>query len=1277
MAVVRRGLFAFVVGALILHAPVAWAGPPTCNTDTDCGAGTYCDLTPGASPYAGYCRDQLGSGIPIPSDHGECSSVCTAGPGCTAAGDPARPCSAGACDAYLNVCGIGSGQGCPSDPNRCSHGLCNNISHTCAQSNGNEYCEDNTWCAANNCDPDNHSCGLSAGVGPCNGDPTVICQNTSLVCNTVTNTCAYPNEHRQWPEATDNSCNHDSQCEINLCDPDNYFCGYGSGYGQCSDANASTVCAFGVCGPLSRKCMNQLPNGCARDIDCTRFAGQNFCWWGQNPGGGRTFTLTTTLGMPQGSGFYCTQALENGVPIPADGMPWDAVSARNGTCTAQNANPACKSGMCNPIYHTCAGPVASSCMAANQCVDNVCGNNQKCGLAPGEGPCVANSNDVLCQSGVCGPNALCGLLNGAPCHADSLCQSGVCGADGACGYPNGQGPCTPDDGAQICRSMLCGGSGHCAGSLTACATSSDCLRGFYCDTSQQLCVPQLGAGEPIPEDPPYRATCSGTTARDVCLLGACNPQTHTCAKQNGLPCTDDKQCVANTCGTNGLCGRDVGQSCQLAAASSCQSQVCGALGFCIPRDSCRVDADCPANQWCNETGVCQARLPNGTAMMALEVGSSTQCTAQTAAARCISGLCNSASSQCAASNATACTSASTCASNVCHLDGLCGLPANTTCPADNVCRSGKCAGGVCTTPEAVASGHGLFSCAATHGPPDGSADGLAAVQTLLLGSAALALRRRRGLGALLLVASLSLPAASVAADTQPGFGLDVLTVGETGTRWIAADSLHRGASSADPSSASGLRSLVFRLDADYAHDPLVVRLGNNFLTHVVSKQAGLVMGGSYFVLPELRLNLSVPLQVYATGESGTDNDHLLEPPFHRAAIGDVRLGATFMRATPLGEALRLGLTARLRTPSGVQNSYTGHGTTTVSVLATAAGDYQWLAYALSIGTQARSRAAFANVVLGTQLLAVGAVGWQNADRSLLVGLEVPLSTVVVSNAFTAPQSNVDPLLGVHWWPLQQLGFHAAAGLGLTTGLGEPQWRAHLAAQWAPLASPRPPAAPILPPPAAAPAAPIAPAPSTETPGPTPPAPTDEDHDGVPDDADACPHGEPGDPNIAGCTELDSDGDGLADRVDSCPQQPGPAANHGCAQAQQVSIQSGKLVLDGKIEFETGRDALTEKSKPLLDDLVAVLVAHPEVSKVQIEGHTDSTGRPDKNIDLSQRRAEAVMKYAVDHGIGPARLVAKGFGGAQPIDSNASPLGRAANRRVQFIIVATTTIEAAP
>src|SRR5262249_42118360 len=103
-------------------------------------------------------------------------------------------------------------------------------------------------------------------------------------------------------------------------------------------------------------------------------------------------------------------------------------------------------------------------------------------------------------------------------------------------------------------------------------------------------------------------------------------------------------------------------------------------------------------------------------------------------------------------------------------------------------------------------------------------------------------------------------------------------------------------------------------------------------------------------------------------------------------------------------------------------------------------------------------------------------------------------------------------------------------------------------------------------------------------------------------------------------------------------------------------------------FETDSAVLLDRSKALLDDVAKVLTDHPEITKVQIEGHTDSKASHRHNQKLSLERVASVKTYLVGKGIDASRLTTKGFGETKPIASNKTEEGRAKNRRVDFRIM---------
>jgi outer membrane protein OmpA-like peptidoglycan-associated protein len=101
-----------------------------------------------------------------------------------------------------------------------------------------------------------------------------------------------------------------------------------------------------------------------------------------------------------------------------------------------------------------------------------------------------------------------------------------------------------------------------------------------------------------------------------------------------------------------------------------------------------------------------------------------------------------------------------------------------------------------------------------------------------------------------------------------------------------------------------------------------------------------------------------------------------------------------------------------------------------------------------------------------------------------------------------------------------------------------------------------------------------------------------------------------------------------------------------------------------VTFLTGSAVLSKQAAVELDKLYAILNERPNVA-INIEGHTDNTGRPETNKTLSQKRADAVKAYLVKKGIAEDRMTATGFGPEKPVADNKTAAGRAENRRVEF------------
>jgi outer membrane protein OmpA-like peptidoglycan-associated protein len=151
---------------------------------------------------------------------------------------------------------------------------------------------------------------------------------------------------------------------------------------------------------------------------------------------------------------------------------------------------------------------------------------------------------------------------------------------------------------------------------------------------------------------------------------------------------------------------------------------------------------------------------------------------------------------------------------------------------------------------------------------------------------------------------------------------------------------------------------------------------------------------------------------------------------------------------------------------------------------------------------------------------------------------------------------------------------------------------------------------------------------------------------------------------------DTDGDGVPDRADNCPTEKGPASNSGCPEAkkQKVVVRDGKIDILEKVQFAVGKAVILKSSFPLLDQVAGVLKSHPEIAKLEVQGHTDNVGPAPKNLKLSGERAAAVVTYLAQKGVDKGTLIAKGYGEEKPIADNKTKKGQEENRRVEFKVL---------
>lgn len=180
-------------------------------------------------------------------------------------------------------------------------------------------------------------------------------------------------------------------------------------------------------------------------------------------------------------------------------------------------------------------------------------------------------------------------------------------------------------------------------------------------------------------------------------------------------------------------------------------------------------------------------------------------------------------------------------------------------------------------------------------------------------------------------------------------------------------------------------------------------------------------------------------------------------------------------------------------------------------------------------------------------------------------------------------------------------------------------------------------------------------------------PLDSDKDGIYDYLDQCPNTIAEGRNHVdenGCL-LDTDKDGVYDYEDLCPTIAGVKENKGCPEVKREIRNLLNKAMSG-IQFENGKATIKKTSYKILDDIAKIFIDNSNYI-IEVQGHTDNVGKHDYNVDLSERRAQAVRTYLIGKGVPAERLSAHGYGPDKPIADNKTSAGRAKNRRVEFNI----------
>ncbi len=461
---------------------------------------------------------------------------------------------------------------------------------------------------------------------------------------------------------------------------------------------------------------------------------------------------------------------------------------------------------------------------------------------------------------------------------------------------------------------------------------------------------------------------------------------------------------------------------------------------------------------------------------------------------------------------------------------------------------------------------------------------------------------------------------------------------------------HRLALSLDPGFTSETAAtapegtVAFGAMLDYTKGLLALELGGTRDQLLESRLSLHLLGG--WSLGRIELAAELPVALYQSSDfslltsQGVPSDSPLVAPIAQTALGDLRLGAKLRVLDPAKRIIGLAAMIDLRLPTGNPDAFMSDGLALVPS-AIASRSFGSLRLDAQAGYAIRGTGQYAQLVVHDGLVYGAGVSYDLKPRWRIERWRAiadlsggwPRGYDPASERYRAPLS---ARAGLRAWFSPAWSIEAGGGAGLgAAGYGRESWRVFVGVRW--MREPLPPD-------------------------------EDWDKDGVPNAKDLCPH-EAGPAELDGCPDIDMDL--IPDREDRCPREPGPAENEGCpvsADEPVVEIESERLSLKDSIQFDTAKDTIKRSSFSVLDQVAKLLAEHPELKKIRIEGHTDNVGAAAYNKELSERRASSVVRYLVEKGVKRDRLEAAGFGFERPVASNATALGRAKNRRVEFRIL---------
>ncbi|MFO0612161.1 MAG: OmpA family protein [Polyangiaceae bacterium] len=417
----------------------------------------------------------------------------------------------------------------------------------------------------------------------------------------------------------------------------------------------------------------------------------------------------------------------------------------------------------------------------------------------------------------------------------------------------------------------------------------------------------------------------------------------------------------------------------------------------------------------------------------------------------------------------------------------------------------------------------------------------------------------------------------------------------------------------------------FGATVTYAHEPLVLetRAGDR-IGPVVDHQVLLHLGAGVGVIDRLLFDVDAP---FVLSEGGASPAPAFRSP-SGAAAGDLRLGAQAILLTQDGGWPAISGSFRLWFPTGSEDRYAGSNGARLGVGASAGGDFEhvaWTASASAAWTTEPDDVVGSVVTVGAGVLAKIAFLRIGPEANVRLLVDCPASGECVG---------FEPVLTARaGWRWLSVGLFGGPGLGYAPST--PRFRLGLNVAVAFEAAP-----------------PVS-------------KPIDRAGDGTkPEHVETKPVLDEG-----------------SKRDEKPPTDPRPEAPVDCAKDPSakgcapalVHVEGSQIVITEEVHFETGEAVIDPSSYALLEQVAAAITSHPEIARVAVDGHTDDRGSAERNLDLSRKRALAVVAWLNEHGVDPRRTEARGFGSRQPIADNTTDEGRARNRRVEFIILARTPL----